>query len=59
MKHIELLQNEKDDDWDNFFPLAEHGWKGNGWLVRLARTIDGKTFEVYFPNNDISNFRGG
>ena len=57
------MQNEKDADWDDFFPLAGHGLTRNGWPIRFARTVDGKTVEVYFPNNDISKmkfyYRGG
>ena len=54
---FELMENEKDAPWDDFFPLASHGQFWNGWPIRMAKTLDGKEIEVYFPNNDISKLK--
>ena len=57
------MENESNDPWEDFFPRATHGQTRNGWPIRLAKTIDGKVVEVYFPKNDIAKltfvFRGG
>ena len=57
VKHYKLAKNENDASWEDFFPLAEHSQKRNGWPMRLAQLHDGNAVEVYFPTNDIAQMK--